>query len=169
MITSGIKKQTNVNSYNLTFFLSCCFVSDWADRASFSSATSATPERDLDVQNIRCVRPWYVIVQNITISNFKISIVYALGMQLCKCVKYQLFSPLIKIIIQTNNISEVNCDFLAYVVCHSVKWVPNLWELSQLGKNFLSWPPAVGKKHNRQNNDKTNSLWFAEPRKRNSF
>ena len=75
---------SNVNSYNLTFFLSCCFVSDWADRASFSSATSATPERDLDVQNIRCVRPWYVIVQNITISNFKISVVYALGMQLCK-------------------------------------------------------------------------------------
>ena len=85
------------------------------------------------------------------------------------CAKYPLCMPLVKIIIRTNNISEVNRDFLAYVVCHSVKWVPNLWELSQLGKNFLSWPPAVGKKHYRPNDDKTNSLWFAEPRKRNSF
>ena len=122
MITSGIKKQTNVNFHNLTFFiLLLCF---------------------------RLNRPGIFLLSDECNAGKRFG-----------CAKYPLCMPLVKIIIRTNNISEVNRDFLAYVVCHSVKWVPNLWELSQLGKNFLSWPPAVGKKHNRQNNDKTNSLW----------
>ena len=122
MITSGIKKQTNVNFHNLTFFiLLLCF---------------------------RLSRPGIFLLSDECNAGKRFG-----------CAKYPLCMPLVKIIIRTNNISEVNRDFLAYVVCHSVKWVPNLWELSQLGKNFLSWPPAVGKNHNRQNDDKTNSLW----------
>ena len=133
MITSGIKKN-NVNFHNLTFFiLLLCF---------------------------RLSRPGIFLLSDECNAGKRFGCAkYPLCTPLvCNCAKYHLFSPLIKIIIQTNNISEVNCDFLAYVVCHSVKWVPNLWELSQLGKNFLSWPPAVGKNHNRQIDDKTNSL-----------
>ena len=162
MITSGIKK-TNVNFHNLTFFiLLLCFRLNRPGIFLLSDECNAG-------KRFGCAK--YPLCTPLVCNCAKYQISkYPLCMPLvCNCAKYQLFSPLVKIIIKTNNISEVNCDFLAYVVCHSVKWVPNLWELSQLGKNFLSWPPAVGKKHYRPNDDKTNSLWFAEPRKRNSF
>ena len=31
-----------------------------------------------------------------------------------------------------------------------MRWVPNLWELSQLGSDILSWPPTVGRSRRRR-------------------
>ena len=36
------------------------------------------------------------------------------------------------------------------MISHSVRWVPNLWELSQLGSDILSWPPTVGMSRRRR-------------------
>ena len=37
------------------------------------------------------------------------------------------------------------CSILVFISCHSVKWIPNVWEISQagLGENELDWPVWV--------------------------
>ena len=37
--------------------------------------------------------------------------------------------------------------FAVFIFCHSVKWIPNIWELrqSQDDREYLEWPRWIGK------------------------
>ena len=38
-----------------------------------------------------------------------------------------------------------NFSFLVFFICHSMKFIPNIWELKEAGKENIEWPPFIGK------------------------
>ena len=60
------------------------------------------------------------------------------------CVFSVQHLPHLKIIAFPNN---NNGRFSVFIICHSVKWLPNIWELKQVGKTEyeeMDWPQWIG-------------------------
>ena len=54
------------------------------------------------------------------------------------------------------HVSKLMRIFAVFIFCHSVKWIPNIWELrqSQDDREYLEWPRWIGKEKNICNSEK---------------